>query len=188
MYRVLFSALIFCFYIQDVNAMDSYTVDPRHTFPSFEISHLGFSIQRGRFNQTSGSIMIDPKSGTGNIDVTIETASISTGLAELEDHLRGKDFLDAAQYPKISFISDKLTFIDQKLTAVDGNLTLHGVTKPVSLQVDHFHCGMNLIAMKSKCGANATTIIKRTEFGVSKYAPMITDEVKIEIQIEATKK
>lgn len=168
-------------------AADSYTADPRHTFPSFEISHLGFSIQRGRFNETSGKIRLDPKSGTGSIQIAINTASISTGLAELEKHLRSKDFLDAARFPQITFLSDKLTFHGEQLAAVDGNLTLHGVTRPVRLTVDHFHCGLNMISLKNTCGANATATIKRSDFGVDKYVPAVADDVKIEIQIEAIK-
>jgi len=168
-------------------AATSYSVDPRHTFPSFEINHLGFSIQRGRFDQTSGKIVLDPDSKKGNITITIETASISTGLAELEEHLRGDDFLDAARYPKITFVSDKLSFNKDQLVAADGVMTLHGISKPVHLNVDHFYCGLNLIAMKNTCGANATTTIKRSDFGVDKYVPKIGDDVKIAIQIEATK-
>ncbi|MDD5578436.1 MAG: YceI family protein [Methylobacter sp.] len=168
-------------------AADTYTVDPRHTFPSFEINHLGFSIQRGRFNHTSGKIILDPEADTGHVNIVIDTASISTGLPELEENLRSKEFFDAARFPHLTFLSDKLSFKKGQLIAVDGNLTLHGVTKPVHLAVDHFHCGINLIAMKNTCGANATTTIKRTDFGVSKYAPALADEVKIIIQIEAVK-
>ena len=168
-------------------AANSYTVDPRHTFPSFEINHLGFSIQRGRFNQTSGKVLLDPKSATGHIQIAIETASISTGLAELEKHLRGQEFLDAKRYPQITFVSDQLSFNNDQLVAADGVLTLHGISKPVHLTVDHFYCGTNLITLKDTCGANATATIKRSEFGVDKYAPKLADEVQIAIQIEATK-
>jgi len=94
-----------------VLAAASHTVDSGHTFPSFEISHLGFSIQRGRFDWTSGKVLLNPESGTGSINIAIETASISTGLAELGKHLRGEDFLNAARYPKITFVSDKLTYL-----------------------------------------------------------------------------
>lgn len=168
-------------------AADNYTVDPRHTFPSFEIGHLGFSMQRGRFNETSGNVTLDPKSGTGSIQIRINTASISTGLAELEKHLRSDDFLDAARFPEITFTSDKLIFKNEVLTTVDGNLNLHGITRPVHLIVDHFHCGLNMISMKNVCGANATATIKRSDFGVDKYVPAVSDDVKIEIQIEAIK-
>jgi polyisoprenoid-binding protein YceI len=170
-----------------VLAATSYTVDTRHTFPSFEISHLGFSIQRGRFDRTSGKMQLDTESVKGSINIAVETASISTGLPELEKHLRGGDFLDAARFPKITFVSDKLTFNKDQLVAADGILTLHGISKPVHLAIDHFHCGMNLIAMKNTCGANATTAIKRSDYGVDKYVPKVGDEAKVAIQVEATK-
>jgi polyisoprenoid-binding protein YceI len=170
------------------SAAESYTIDPRHTFPSFEINHLGFSMQRGRFDHTSGKVTLDPKSATGgSIDVTIETASISTGLKELEEHLRGKDFFDVEKFPQTKFVSTKLIFNKDQLAAVDGNLTLHGVTKPVHLTVDHFHCGINPINFKNVCGVNAYTVIKRSEFGVDKYVPAVSDTVKIVIQVEAIK-
>lgn len=168
-------------------AADSYTVDPRHTFPGFEINHLGFSIQRGRFDRTSGRISLDPDAGTGKIDIVIDAASISTGLPALEEHLRGKDFFDVARFPSLNFSSSKLAFAQNRLTGVDGELTLHGITRPVHLAVDHFYCGLNPIAMKNVCGANATTTLKRSDFGIDKYAPLLADEVKIVIQIEAIK-
>jgi polyisoprenoid-binding protein YceI len=169
-------------------AADSYSIDPRHTFPSFEISHLGFSIQRGRFNHTTGKVVLDPKAANGgSIEIAIDAASISTGLPELEQHLRSKDFFDAAQFPQIKFVSSKLSFNKEQLQSVDGNLTLHGVTKPVHLMLDHFHCGLNPIVLKNVCGANAVAMIKRAEFGVSKYVPVIADDVKIIIQVEVTK-
>jgi len=83
-------------------------------------------------------VLLDPESATGYILISIETASISTGLAELEKHLRGKEFLDAERYPQIKFISDKLSFNKDQLVAADGVLTLHGISKPVHLTVDHF--------------------------------------------------
>ncbi len=168
-------------------AADSYTIDSKHTFPSFEIDHLGFSIQRGRFNQTGGKVLLDFASGSGSIQVAIKTASISTGLEKLEEHLRGKDFLDAERFPEITFTSDKLSFNKEQLVAVDGNLTLHGITKPVHLTVDRFHCGMNIITMKYTCGTNASTTIKRSDFGVDKYAPALADTVNILLQVEANK-
>jgi len=168
-------------------AADTYTVDPRHTFPSFEIDHLGFSIQRGRFNLTEGKITLAPASASGSIDISIDAASISTGLADLEKHLRGEDFLDVAHFPKIIFQSKQLAFNKEQLVGADGDLTLHGVTKPVHLTVDRFHCGFNLLSMNNVCGANATATIKRSDFGVDKYAPALGDDVKVIIQIEAIK-
>lgn len=168
-------------------AADNYTIDSRHTFPSFEVSHLGFSVQRGRFNKTSGKVALDVAAQSGSIDVTIDAASIDTGLADLEKHLQGEDFFDVAQYPVITFSSKTLKFEGDKLVGADGDFTLHGVTKPVSLTIDHFKCAPHPMNKKMTCGANASTSIKRTEFGISKYAPLLGDEVKIAIQVEAVK-
>ena len=168
-------------------ASDSYTIDPRHTFPSFEISHLGFSIQRGRFNQSAGKVELDIGKKQGKIDITIDATSISTGLPDLEKHLQGEDFFDAEKCPTITFTSNKLKFEGDKLVGAEGNFTMHGVTKPVSLLVDHFKCAPHPITRVSTCGANATTTINRSDFGISKYVPAVGDEVKIAIQVEATK-
>jgi polyisoprenoid-binding protein YceI len=168
-------------------AADSYTIDPRHTFPSFEISHLGFSFQRGRFNSSAGKITLDTAAQSGSIAVTIDAASVDTGLAELEKHIMSEEFFDVAKYPTITFTSKNLKFDGDKLIGANGDFTLHGVTKPVSLQIDHFRCAPHPMNKKPTCGANATTTIKRSEFGIIKYVPAVGDEVKITIQVEATK-
>lgn len=168
-------------------AADSYTIDARHTFPGFEVSHLGFSLQRGRFNATSGKITLDSANKSGSIDVTIDATSIDTGLAELEKHLQGEDFFDTAKYPTITFTSKALKFDGDKLVGADGDFTMHGVTKPVSLNLDHFKCAPHPMNKKPTCGANATTTIKRSEFGIAKYVPAVGDDVKITIQVEALK-
>lgn len=168
-------------------AADSYTVDARHTFPSFEVSHMGFSIQRGRFNKTTGKITLDAAARSGSIDVTIDAASIDTGLADLEKHLQGEDFFDVAKYPTIAFTSKALQFDGDRLVGADGDFTMHGVTRPVSLKIDQFRCAPHPMNKKPTCGANATTSIKRSDFGISKYVPGVGDEVKIAIQVEATR-
>lgn len=170
-----------------VLAADTYTIDSHHTFPSFEIGHLGFSTQRGRFNETSGKVVLDAAAGKGSIDINVNTASISTGLAELETHLRGKDFFDSAQFPMMNFKANQLAYQGEKLISADGTLTLHGVSKPVRLTVERFNCGMNPIRLKYTCGADASTTIKRSEFGLDKYVPAVSDEVKVLIQVEATR-
>ena len=166
-------------------AADNYKIDERHTFPSFEISHLGFSIQRGRFNKTSGTIVLDAADQSGSIDISIDAASIDTGLAELEKHLQGEDFFDTAKYPAITFKSKSLRFDGDKLTGADGDFTLLGVTKPVRLKIDQFNCGRHPMTKVAMCGANATAKIKRSDFGMTKYVPAVGDEVTIAIQVEA---
>ena len=170
-----------------VAAPETYKVDSTHTFPSFEVGHLGFSTQRGRFNTTSGTIVMDRAKKTASIDIAIDAASINTGLAKLEDHLKTPDFLDVAKHPTITFKSTGARFEGDKLAAVDGKLTMRGVTKPVTLAVSSFYCGMHPIIKKPACGADAVTTIKRSDFGINYALPAVSDEVKLLIQVEAHK-
>lgn len=170
-----------------VAAPEAYQIDPTHTFPSFEVGHLGFSTQRGRFNTTSGKIVLDREKKTASVDITIDAASISTGLPKLEDHLRNPDFFDVAKHPTITFQSTGARFEGDKLAALDGKLTMRGVTKPVTLAVTSFYCGMNPIVKKPACGADAETTIKRSEFGINYGLPAVRDDVKLLIQVEAHK-
>lgn len=167
-------------------AADTYTIDPHHTFPTFEVNHLGYSVQRGRFDKTSGTITLDLAAKTGSVDVTIETGSIDMGFDEWNKHMDEK-FFHVAQFPTMTFKSSKLKFKGDQLTEVDGDLTLMGVTKPVKLNVDLFKCAPHPMMKKDACGANATTTIKRSDFGMSAFIPFVGDEIKIAFGIEAVK-
>lgn len=164
---------------------ETYVIDSRHTFPSFEIDHIGYSIQRGRFNETSGKVVIDTANQTGSVNVTIKTASLDTGLAELEQELLKPEFFDPAKFPTIEYKSNRMLFKGEEPVGVEGLMTLHGQTKPLNLTIDSFKCGIHPINLKHVCGANVSGKMKRSDFGLTKYAPMLTDDVKISIQIEA---
>ncbi len=165
-----------------------YAIDPGHTFPSFEISHLGFSTHRGRFNKTSGWVILNRAARSGSIQLTIDADSIDTGDPQLETRLRKSDFFDTETYPNIIFTSKKLRFEGDTLTAVDGELTLRGVTRPVTLTVTSFRCGKLPVIGREVCGVNAETSIKRSDFGISAYPTMIGGDVKLLIQVEAHKR
>jgi polyisoprenoid-binding protein YceI len=165
----------------------TYVVEPTHTFPTFEVSHLGFSTHRGRFNKTSGAIKIDMTAKKGSIDVAIDTASIDTGHDKLEAHLKAEDFFNVAKFPSMTFKGNQMRFDGDRLVAVTGDLTLLGVSKPVTLAVNAFKCGPNPLSKKETCGADVSTTIKRSDFGMKTYVPAIGDDVKIAIQIEALK-
>jgi polyisoprenoid-binding protein YceI len=166
---------------------DSFTLDSRHTFPSFEISHIGFSTQRGRFDRTSGKIQLDAKAKIGSIEVNIEAASIDTGLEELEAKLKSPEFFDVAKFPAITFKADKVAFAGEAPSAAEGTLTLLGVSKPLHLKIDHFHCGIHPVYKREVCGADASGQIKRSDFGLKAFLPAVGDDVKILIQVEAFK-
>lgn len=168
-------------------AGDSYTVDPGHTYPSFEINHLGFSTLRGKFNASSGRIVLDPAAKSGSIEITIDAASLDTGHGKRDEHLRSEEFFNVARFPTLTYKANKLEFDGDKLVGADGELTLLGVTKPVNLTVTAFHCAAHPMTKKPVCGANATASILRSEFGMKTYVPAVGDEVKISIEVEAVK-
>lgn len=166
---------------------ESFTIDERHTFPSFEISHLGFSTQRGRFNKTHGKISLNSQAKSGAIHVVIDADSVDTGLAELEDRLKKEDFFNTAKYPTITYDSDKIVFEGQRPVRAEGLLTLLGTAKPVNLEIRSFQCGVHPINKKNVCGADAVASIRRSDFGMTAFLPMIGDEVRILLQVEGFK-
>jgi polyisoprenoid-binding protein YceI len=168
-------------------APETFTLDPNHTFPAFEVGHLGYSIQRGRFDKTSGKITLDTAAKAGSADITIEAASLSTGHPKLEQHLKGEDFFDVAKYPQIRYHASSFRFKGERLALVFGELTLHGVTKPVTLKAEHFHCADHPMLKKKTCGAELTATLKRSDFGISMGIPAVADDVKLRINIEAMK-
>ena len=163
---------------------ESYVIDERHTFPSFEVSHIGFSTQRGRFDKTTGRITVDRERKTGSIRVAIDANSIDTGLTELEERLKKEDFFHTARYPTITYEADKLVFDGDRPVRAEGTLTLLGVSRPVNLEIRHFHCGTHPISRKDVCGADAAATIQRSDFGLKAFLPAVGDEVKILIQVE----
>ncbi len=168
-------------------AAETYSLDVRHTFPSFEVMHLGYSIQRGRFNKTSGKITLDTASKKGTADITIDAASVDTGLDKLEEHLRGEDFFNVAKHPTITFKGDKFAFEGDKVKSVGGTLTMLGVSKPVTLTATHFNCADHPMTKKKACGGDFTATIKRTDFGMKYGVPAVGDDVTLRIQVEAFK-
>ncbi len=162
-----------------------YVVDPKHTYASFEINHLGLSTARGTFDRTSGDIVLDAAAGSGHIEIVIDTASIDTGLEKRDEHLRAAEFFNVDQYPTMKFVATSLTFDGDRPVNADGELTMLGKTLPVSLRITHFACGRHAINDRPVCGADAETRIRRSQWGMTTYVPTIGDEVTIRIGVEA---
>jgi polyisoprenoid-binding protein YceI len=168
-------------------APEEYSIDSRHTFPVFEVNHLGFSTQRGRFNKTSGKIVLDRAAKTGSVDLSIDVTSLDMGFDTWNQHMWAEGFFDVERYAVITFRSNKLVFDGDNVVAAEGDFTLLGVTRPVRLTVNNFKCGAHPMNKKEMCGADIATTIKRSDFGMKKSLPAVGDEVKIFSPVEAVK-
>ena len=164
----------------------TYAIDPTHSQPLFEISHMGYSLQRGNFAGANGTITLDRAAKQGSIDVTIDARTVRAIDSRLETQLRAEDFFNVARYPTMSFKSTELAFEGDRLVGADGTLTMLGITKPVKLKVDNFICGPHPYTRNPMCGAEVTTTIKRSAWGMTYGIPKaIADDVKITIPVEA---
>ncbi len=170
-----------------VAAPETYTLDANHTYPRFSYSHLGFSTQLSRFNKTTGKVVFDKAAKTGSVDITIDTKSVDTGSALFNEHIQAEDFLDTTKFPTATFKSTKVTFDGDKPASIEGDLTLKGVTKKVTLTVTRFLSMPHPMQKKDAIGADAYTVVKRTDFNMGKYAPHVGDDVRIDIALEAVK-
>jgi polyisoprenoid-binding protein YceI len=173
--------------VAEAACADTYTIDSRHTFPVFAVSHYGFSIQRGRFNKVSGKLAIDPEAKTASVEVVIDTSSVDMGFEDWNKHMRGERFFQTDQYPDARFVAKNFTLDLAKPAPVTGELTLRGVTRPVVLQVSQWRCAKHPILPRQLCGADLETTIARSEFGMNYGIPGVGDDVKIVIAIEALK-
>jgi len=165
----------------------TYEIENAHTFPKFEVSHNGFSFHTGMFTKTAGKIVLDLEARTGSMDITVDTSAISTGIAPMEKFLVTKEFFNVEQFPTMTYKGNRFRFEGDKLVAVDGELTLLGVTRPLSLTVTHFLCGQHPRTKKEECGANAVGQLKRSDYGMKAFLPIIGDDIKLMIQTEAYK-
>jgi polyisoprenoid-binding protein YceI len=165
-------------------AAASYIPNPNHTYVRFSYDHFGFSTQESRFNKTTGTVTFDAAAKTGAVDLVVDTKSVDTGSDLFNGHIQGADFLDTAHFPTATFKSTSVKFDGDKPVSIEGQLTLKGITKPVTLTVTSFKHGPDMMK-KDSIGANATTTIKRSDFQMAKYVPMVSDEVMVTIAIEA---
>jgi polyisoprenoid-binding protein YceI len=172
-----------------VAAPTTYNVDPDHTHPSFEVDHFGgLSVWRGNFKKTTGTVTLDPAAKTGTVDISIDPASIDFAHDKLNEHVSGPEMLDVSKYPTATYKGTLGGFANGAPTTVTGNLTLHGVTKPVSLKIDSFKCIQHPMLKKEVCGADATGTFSRADFGVN-YGQQygFNQDVKLRIQVEGVK-
>jgi polyisoprenoid-binding protein YceI len=181
-------ALLAAVFASSAAFADTYKIDPGHTFPSFEADHFGgLSNWRGKFDKTDGTIVVDRASKSGTVDITIDATSLDFGHTKLNEHAKGPDMFDVTKFPNATY-KGKLVFKGDVPTSVDGELTLHGVTKPVTLHISQFKCIQHPMLKREVCGADASATFNRADFGVDYGVKMgFKPEVKLAIQVEAVK-
>jgi polyisoprenoid-binding protein YceI len=166
---------------------EAYTVDPAHSGVTFKISHLGLSWIHGRFDELSGQFSVDRQNPANcSFELAAKTGSVDTNNQKRDDHLRSPDFFNAKQFPAITFKSTSVR-PGQDGYEVTGDLTLHGVTRPVAILLSggktaEFPKGVH------RTGYSAEFTIKRSEFGINKFAGAVADNVHIELSFEGTRK
>lgn len=164
----------------------TYTIDPTHTFPSFEADHMGLSVWRGKFNKNAGTVVLDKAAGQGRVDITIDVTSIDFGLDIMNSKAREPDLFDTAKYPTALYTGRLEGFTNGAPSRVVGELTLHGVTKPVTLTLNSFSCMPHPLYKRDWCGADAITTINRADFGIDAGRDYgFKMDVVLRIQVEA---
>lgn len=167
------------------SAAETYTLDPTHTTVNWSIDHFGFSMPTGKFSRIEGTLLLDEKTpANSKVNATIAIKDLSTGLEELDKHVKSADFLGLDQFPTATFASDQVEVTGPDTARVHGTLTLHGVSKPIVLDVKLNKIADNMFK-KHTAGFAATTLIKRSEFGITKYLPGLGDDIPITISAEA---
>jgi len=166
----------------------TYAVEPTHTFATFEISHFGAAVNRGRFDKKEGTVELDKAAKTGKVDITFQINSINTGVAPFDKHLQSADIFDAAKYPTARFVGDKFVFEGDKLVSVTGELTIKGKAQPATFKAKQFACYQSPMLKREVCGGDFETTIDRTQFGVDYGVQFgMPKNVRIVAQIEAVK-
>ena len=166
----------------------SYAIDPTHTFVTFEINHFGASVNRGRFDKKEGTVQFDRAGKTGKVEISFDATSINSGTPAFDKHLQSADLFNAAQHPKITFVSDKFSFNGDKVSEVSGQLTLLGKTGPVTLKANQFNCYQSPMLKREVCGGDFEATIDRTVWGMNYGIDWgFPKNVRVIVQVEAVK-
>jgi len=191
MKRITLGALALAVPLAASAAPENYTLDPYHTFPHFAVEHFGVSMFWGRFDRSSGKFMIDRAAKKASLELTVNTASVSTGENDkgsrprsLDEHLRSADFFNVAEFPRMTFKAADVKFNGDNPAEISGELTLLGVTRPLTLKVERWVCKDNPFNKKPMCGGNASGALKRSDFGMKYALPAVSDEVRLTVGFE----
>jgi len=164
-----------------------YQLDPDHTYPSFEADHLGgLSVWRGKFNHSRGTVTLDKAGGSGTVNVVVDMKSADFGQDQLNEKAQGKELFESDKYPTATYQGKLVNFVNGAPTEVVGHLTLHGVTRPLTLKIRSFKCMPHPLLKRELCGADALATFQRDAFGMDAGKDYGFDmTVTLRIQVEA---
>ena len=166
----------------------TYAIDPTHTFATFEISHFGAAVNRGRFDKKEGTVVLDKAGKTGKAEITFEVSSVNTGTPAFDKHLQSAELFDVAKHPTMKFVSSKFVFNGDKVASVEGQLTLLGKTGPLTLKANQFNCYDSPMLKREVCGGDCEGTIDRTQWGMNYGVEWgFPKNVRLVVQIEAVK-
>lgn len=186
MIRIPIAALAWTLAFSAGAAEETYSIDPVHSQPQYEVRHLGLTLQRGTFTRLSGKITLDRAARTGTVNVLIDPASVRSNEPRLDAVLKGSSYFNVESSPTLTFRSSSVRFDGDRVVEVVGDFTMLGVTKSVTLKVDDFFCGADPFLKRPMCAADATTTIKRSDWGMTRGIPLApADEVRISLPVEA---
>jgi polyisoprenoid-binding protein YceI len=158
----------------------AYKVEPSHTRVMFAVSHMGFTTWYGDFAGASGALRLDvARPANSRIEVSVPTGSVTTTNSTLDGELKSADWFDAARFPAMTFKSRQVTVTGPGRADILGDLTLHGVTRPLTLHGRFNGAGVNPLGKAYTVGFEASGKIKRSDFGVTKYVPLVGDDVDL---------
>ncbi|MGH8159862.1 MAG: YceI family protein [Rhodanobacter sp.] len=165
----------------------TYKLDPNHTMVLFSWNHFGYSNPTADFGLGKGTLVFDEQHpAQSSVEVTLPLANLDTHVPALDKHLKEADFFNADQYPTVTFKSTKVQPLGGHKFKVTGDLTVHGVTKPVVLDATLNKVGPNPMTKTQAIGFDATTSLKRSDFGIGAYVPNVSDEISIRITTEGS--
>ena len=166
----------------------SYAIDPTHTFVTFEISHFGAAMNRGRFDKKEGSVQLDKAAKSGKVEISFDTTSVNSGTPAFDKHLQSADLFDSAKHPTMKFVAEKFVFNGDKVASVEGQLTLLGKTGPLTLKANQFNCYDSPMLKREVCGGDFEATIDRTQWGMNYGVEWgFPKNVRLIAQIEAVK-
>jgi polyisoprenoid-binding protein YceI len=194
MKKTILGAIALAFPLAAAAQVETYKVDSIHSFPHFGVDHFGVSTIWGRFEKMTGTFTIDRAAKKGSVDLSIETATVTTGDSERgsrprtrDEHLRTADFFNVAESPRMTYKSTNVKFSGDNPSEIEGQMTLLGVSKPVTIKIDRWTCKDNPMSKKPMCGGNASGSFKRTDFGMKYGVPALGDEIRLMINFEGYK-